>query len=85
MPNPWIQKNTKEKKKRMLPLCEIKYNVIFISKLNQTNVYTIALFTLFARSAQSGRRTSFGNRVWFIESHTLLFSFYLLIYLFIYT
>jgi len=47
MPNPWIQKKTKEKKKGMLRLSEIKYNAIFISKLNRTKVYTIALFTLF--------------------------------------
>jgi len=46
MPNPWIQNKAKEKKKRMLPVC-VTYNGIFISKLNQDKVYTIALFTLF--------------------------------------
>ena len=39
--------------------------------------------TLLSLRAQSGRRTSFGRRVWFIGSQILFF--YLLIYLFIYS
>jgi hypothetical protein len=36
MPNPRIQNKTQENKKGILPLCDIKHTVIFISELNQT-------------------------------------------------
>jgi hypothetical protein len=39
--------------------------------------------TCMSRLAQSGRRTSFLRRVWFIESPTILASLFLLVYLFI--
>jgi hypothetical protein len=45
--------------------------------------YTVSLCTL-SRRAQSGRRTSFGRRVWFTELHTVLAIFFLIIDLFIY-
>ena len=45
---------------------------------------TQSLFiTWLPRRAQSGRTTSFGRRVWFIESHIVLVIFFLLIDLFI--
>jgi hypothetical protein len=36
VPNPWIQKEANENKKGIPPVCETKYTVIIISKLNQT-------------------------------------------------
>jgi len=45
-------------------------------------LYTISFVPDMPRRAQSGRRTSFGRRMWFIESHSL--TFYLFIYLFVF-
>jgi hypothetical protein len=52
LPNPWIQKKTKEKKKGILHFCETKYTVTFISKLNQIKgneaLYDILQFVVYA-------------------------------------
>ena len=42
-----------------------------------SSLYTIALLlTCMSRRAQSGTRTCFGRRVWFIELHTVLVIFF---------
>jgi len=40
------------------------------------------VLSCLSRRAQSGRRTSFGRRAWFIESHMVLVIFFLLVDLF---
>ena len=40
------------------------------------------LLTCMSRRAQSGRRSSFGKRVWFTESHIVLITSFLLVVLF---
>jgi len=50
--------------------------------LKQEDLHDSPFITCMSRRAQSGRRISFGSRVWFIESHLVL-DIFLLIDLFI--
>ena len=62
-----------------LKLCKTKtfYIVVDIAEVNEVlsyaTYYTRSAFVpCLSRRAQSGTRTSFGRRVWFTESHTVL-------------
>jgi hypothetical protein len=64
---------------RLLTLCRSNDGLADGPKL----VYMITLLPCLSQCAQSGRRTSFGRRVLFTESHIVLVIFSLLIVLFI--